>query len=86
VYKNISLKIVCFRIALTANVSNQSVIATIGELPKNSHPIMLVGSCTHETEGVSVDMRMGDDYGDIISSHTKNVQISNPRYTGIILF
>ena len=86
VYKNISLRIVCFRIALTASVSNQSVIATIGELPKNSHPIMLVGSCTHETEGVSVDMRMGDDYGDIISSHTKNVQISNPRYTGIILF
>lgn len=85
-YKNISLKIVCFRIALTANVSNQSVIATIADFPENSHPIMLIGSCTHETEGVSVDMRMADDYGDIISSHSKNVQISNPRYTGIILF
>lgn len=85
-YKNISLRIVCFRIAITANVSNQSVIATIGDLPENSIPVIIVGACTHETEGVSVDMRMGSYRGDIISSHTKNVQISNPRYTGIILF
>lgn len=85
-YKNISLRIVCFRIALTADVSNQSVIATIADFPENSNPIMLAGACTHETEGVSVDMRMGSYSGDIISSHSKNVQISNPRYTGIILF
>lgn len=86
VYRNALLRLVCFRIALNANVSNQSIIADIADFPANSHPIMLVGSCNHETEGVSVDIRMADNSGNIISSHNKNVQISNPRYTGIILF
>ena len=86
VYKNIQLKITCFRIALDTSINNQSIIATIADFPMNSSPIMIVGSCSHETSGISVDIRMNTDTGDIISSHSSNTQIVNPRYSGIIKF
>lgn len=84
-YKNNSLRMVVFSIVVPDNVRNQSVVATIGQLPGNLPKYTVLGTASHATAGVSVDMNTSSG-ANIRSSHSINTYIEAPKYFGVLLY
>lgn len=74
---NRNLKLILCYIPINQNVSNQSNIVTIAGLPIVKS-IDFFGIGTSETSNVSIDI--GYSSNTLKSSHSKNVDVSQPRY------
>lgn len=84
VYINYTLRLVSFWVAVNGNVNNQGTVFVIALLPSGSNPKILISSCDHTTDGVSVNLL--NDGGTVKSSHSTDVSIANARYSGLIAF
>lgn len=83
VYVNRHLRLVVFYICGNGSVANQHDIVQFSVPMSNAR--ILIGSVCHETSGVSVDISCTSG-GKLISSHSKNVSISHPRYSGLVAY
>lgn len=84
VYINFTLRLVSFWVAVNGNVNNQGTLFVVASLPSGSNPKILISSCDHTTDGVSVNLLT--DGGTVKSSHSMDVSIANARYSGLIAF
>ena len=84
VYINRYFRIVYFGLYISQSVGNQTHIISIGTLPADNNPKLLISSCNTETAGVSVNLR--NTGASIYSSHSQNISITQPRYSGVITY
>ena len=84
VYMNSTLRLVSFSVAVNGNVNNQGTVFAVALLPSGSNPKILISSCNHTTDGVSVNLLT--DGVTVKSSHSMDVSIANARYSGLIVF
>lgn len=83
VYVNRHLRLIAFYICGNGSVANQHDIVQFAI--KTSNARILIRSVSHETFGVSVDMACTSS-GKLISSHSKATSISQPRYSGLVVY
>ena len=82
VYLNRQLRLIAFNVSPNGIVANQASVVQFGSMPY-TNARLLVGSVSHATSGVSVDLKC-TSIGRIISSHSSNVSIIQPRYSGLV--
>lgn len=82
-YVNRHLRLIAFYICGNGSVANQHDIVQFSVSTSNA--LILIGSVSHETSGVSVDISCTSS-GKLISSHSKATSISQPRYSGLVAY
>ena len=64
-------------------MSNQHKIVQFSGAYNNAR--IIISSVSHETANVSVDISCSST-GQLVSSHSKPIDISQPRYSGLVAY